>query len=56
VTAAIRLRRQFTHQHLEERAAEHWRRIYPEVIPNDTTMTEIEQADARQELRERVRW
>ena len=56
VTAAIRLLREFRLQHPEESAAEHWRRVYPLAIPNYDGMSELEQADARQELRERARW
>ena len=56
VTTAIRLLRKFRRQHSEERPAQQWRRIYPEAITNYATMSESEQTDARQQLRERVRW
>jgi len=56
VTAAIRLRSRFRSQFPQEPWAKIWERIYPTVVPNYATMTEIEQSDARQELRERVRW
>ena len=56
VTQAIRLRRQFRRQFPDEPWAKTWERIYPLAIPNYATMAELEQADARQELRERVRW
>ena len=43
-------------QYPGERAEEHWRQVYPLAIPNYATMNEIEKSDARQELRDRVRW
>jgi hypothetical protein len=54
VTAAIRLLRQFRNEYPTERPAAHWRRVYPLVIPSYTSMSEIEQSDARQEFRERA--
>jgi hypothetical protein len=56
VTTAIRLRGQFSRQHPNERPEIIWRRIYPQAIAAYATMTDMEQADARQQLRERVRW
>lgn len=56
VTVAIRLLRKFRLQYPEDRPAQRWRRVYPEAIPNYATMGELEKADARQQLRERVRW
>lgn len=56
VTLAIRLMAKFRREFPSERAEEIWRRVYPVAIPNYATMTELEQSDARQELRERVRW
>jgi hypothetical protein len=56
VTTAIRLLRQFRRQHRNERPAGHWRRVYPQAIPDYGSMTAQQQADARQALRERVRW
>jgi hypothetical protein len=56
VTKAIRLLRKFRRQYPGEREAKIWERIYPEAIPGYASMTDIEKADARQELRERVRW
>jgi hypothetical protein len=56
VTAAIGFLRQFRQQYAKERAAEHWKRVYPLAIPNYATLSEMEQWDAQQELRERVRW
>src|ERR1017187_8800850 len=49
VTTAIRFLRQFRHQYPDERAAQHWQRVYPVAIPNYATMSGIEQSDARQE-------
>jgi hypothetical protein len=56
VTTAIRLLRKFRRQYPKERPARHWERIYPQAIPGYGSMTEVQQADARQILRERVRW
>jgi len=56
VTLAIRLMAKFRRQFPGERAEQIWRRVYPVAIPNYATMTELEQSDARQALRERVRW
>jgi hypothetical protein len=56
VTAAIRLLRKFRRQYPKERPAQHWERIYAQAIPGYRNMTELQQADARQQLRERVRW
>jgi hypothetical protein len=56
VTKAIRLLRRFRRQYPNERGEKIWERIYPEAIPNYASMSEVEQADARQQLRERVRW
>jgi hypothetical protein len=56
VTTAIRLLRQFRRQYTDERPTQRWKRIYPQAIPGYGAMTDIEQNDARQQLRERVRW
>jgi hypothetical protein len=56
VSAAIRLRSRFRRQYPNERWVQIWERMYPLVIPNYATMSEMEQSDARQQLRERVRW
>jgi len=56
VTKAIRLLRQFRRQYPDNRGEEIWTRIYPQAIPGYEAMTELEQEDARQVLRERVRW
>ena len=56
MTKAIALLRKYGRQYPDERAELIWRRVYPEVIRYYTGITEVEQADARQELRERVRW
>jgi hypothetical protein len=56
VTKAIRLLRKFRRQYPNEHGEKIWRRIYPQVIPNYNSMTALEQGDARQQLRERVRW
>jgi hypothetical protein len=39
-----------------ERPAEHWARIYSQVIPGYGNMNAVEQRDAQERLRERVRW
>lgn len=56
VSVAIRLLRQFRRQHPDERPEQIWQRIYPKAIHNYGAMSELEQGDARQNLRERVRW
>jgi len=56
VTQAIRLIGKFRRQCPGERAEQIWSRVYPLAIPAYATMSELEQSDARQELRERVRW
>jgi hypothetical protein len=56
VTKAIRLLRKFRRQCPNEHGERIWRRIYPLAIPNYASMTALEQGDARQQLRERVRW
>jgi hypothetical protein len=56
VTKAIRLLRKFRRQYPNEHGERIWGRIYPLAIPNYTSMTAVEQGDARQQLRERVRW
>jgi hypothetical protein len=50
------LLRKFRLQYPQDRPARRWSRIYPLAIPNFATMSELEQVDARQQLRERVRW
>jgi hypothetical protein len=56
VTNAIRLLRLFKRQNPHERPAEHWARIYPVVIRGYPEMNPVQQRDARERLRERVRW
>jgi hypothetical protein len=56
VTTAIRLLRQFRRQYPKDSGGKIWERIYPQAIPDYASLSELEQADARQELRERVRW
>jgi hypothetical protein len=56
VTIAIRLLRKLRRQYPNEQPPKIWQRIYPQAIPNYGSMPDIEKADARQELRERVRW
>jgi hypothetical protein len=56
VTKAIRLLRKFRRELPNERGQKIWKRIYPLAIPNYTDMSEVEQNDARQQLRQRVRW
>src|SRR5207253_762322 len=56
VTLAISLMAKFKHQYPGERSAGIWKRIYPLAIPDYLAMTEVEQKDARQQLRERVKW
>jgi hypothetical protein len=56
VTQAIRLLKAFKRQYPTERPAEHWARMYPMVIAGYEGMNPVEQRDARERLRERVRW
>jgi hypothetical protein len=56
VTQAIRLLKLYHRQFPNERPAEHWARMYPQVIPGYDGMNPVEQRDARERLRERVRW
>lgn len=56
VTQAIRLRCQFRRLFPNEPFLKIWERIYPEVIPSYEGMNWVEQKDARERLRERVRW
>jgi hypothetical protein len=56
VTAAIRLLRKFRRQNPSERGEKIWERIYPQAIPGYGSMADVQQADAREQLRERVRW
>jgi len=56
VTTAIRLRGMFRRSHPDEAWAKIWERIYPEAIANYDSMNQVEQMQARQLLRERVRW
>jgi hypothetical protein len=56
VTKAIRLLREFRRQYPNERPSQHWARVYPLVIPGYGEMSPVQQKDARERLRERVRW
>jgi hypothetical protein len=56
VTQAIRLLQRFKREFPNERPAEHWARMYPLVIAGYGGMNPVEQRDARERLRERVRW
>ena len=56
MTLAVRLRQRFKGQFPDEPWVKIWERIYPLAIPSYATMAETGQSDARQELRERVRW
>src|SRR5262249_20608926 len=56
VTVAIRLLQQLKRDYPNERPAERWQRIYLQVIPNYTGMSEVEKSDARAQLRQRVLW
>jgi hypothetical protein len=56
VTKAIRLLKVYCRRYPIERPAEHWARIYPQVIPGYGNMNAVEQRDAQERLRERVRW
>jgi hypothetical protein len=51
VTTAILLMARLRRQYPNERAELLWRRVYPEAIPNYNAMNEIQQLDARQQLR-----
>ena len=56
VTQAIRLLKRFLREFPNERPAEHWARMYPVVIAGYEGMNPMEKRDARERLRERVRW
>jgi hypothetical protein len=56
VTTAIRLLSEFRRQYPNEQPAKIWERIYLQAIPGYASLTELEQADARQTLRERAKW
>lgn len=56
VTQAIRLKAKFRRLYPEERPDQIWKRIYPLVISGYDAMSEVEQQDAPERLRERVRW
>jgi hypothetical protein len=56
VTQAIRLLELFKRHYPDEKPAEHWARLYPLVIQGYGGMNSVEQRDARERLRERVRW
>jgi hypothetical protein len=56
VTKAIKVLRQFRRQYPEERAAQHWARMYPLVISGYGNMNAVELKDARERPRERVNW
>jgi hypothetical protein len=49
VTKAIRLLRKFRRQYPNEHGETIWGRIYPPAIPNYTSMTVLEQGNARQQ-------
>jgi hypothetical protein len=53
---AIRLLKVFRRKYPNERPAERWASIYPQVIPGYGNMNAVEQRDAQERLRERVRW
>jgi hypothetical protein len=55
VMKAIRLLKLYRRQFPNERPVEHWTRMYPHVIPEYEGMNAVEQRDARERLRERVR-
>lgn len=56
VTEAIRLLKRFRRDFPNVRPAQHWARMYPAVIPSYGNMSRVQQRDAEQRLRERVRW
>jgi hypothetical protein len=56
VTQAIRLKAKFRRLYPEERADQIWKRIYSVVIVGYEAMNEVEQKNASEQLRERVRW
>jgi hypothetical protein len=56
VTRAIQLLKLYRRQYPDECPAQHWARLYPAVIPGYQDMNPTEQRDARERLRERVRW
>jgi hypothetical protein len=56
VTKALALLQKYRRQHPGERPEQIWGRVYPETIRGYASLTAVEQLDARQVLRERVRW
>src|SRR5262245_24011686 len=56
VTVAIKMLRRLKRQYPGERLEKIWKRIYPLAIPGYEVMSKKEQGDARQQLRDRVRW
>jgi hypothetical protein len=56
VTQAIRLKAKFRRLYPEERPEQWWKCIYPLVIPGYEEMSAVQQRDARERLRARVRW
>jgi hypothetical protein len=56
VTKGIQLQARFRRQHPGERPEQIWKRVYLEAIPGYAGMSAVEQENARQVLRERVRW
>jgi hypothetical protein len=56
VTKAIRLLKVYRRRYPMERPVAHWAKMYPAVIPGYDEMNPVEQRDARERLRERVRW
>jgi hypothetical protein len=56
VTRVIRLKAKFCRLYPHERPDQIWRRIYPVVISGYESMNDVERKDARERLRERVRW
>jgi len=56
VTQAIRLLKRFRREFPNERPAEYWARMYPHVISGYESMNPVEQRDAQERLRERLRW
>jgi len=56
VTRAITLYRKFRRESPDQSPRKLWARVYPKVIDGWANMSDLEQRNARDELRERIAW
>jgi len=56
VTRAIALYRKFRRKYPEESPRQLWSRVYPLVLPQWETKSDLERRSARDELRDRIDW